>query len=293
MSEIGYIPPLSWLRAFHAAAEQESFSHAAETLGRSQATVSQQIKHLESALGVKLFNRLPRGVELTADGAAYLPHLRSAFNTIATSTRDLFAAPRERSVTLASPVSILGLWLVSRLEALRQAHPAVTLSIATIQRPADYELEDADLEIRYGASEWSGCDKALLLSEVLSPVCTPALLRSVSSWRELPVISITGARTGWSEWCEHANIAPPASPRYRFDSFLPALEAANAGAGLLLASLPLVQDHLADGRLVRISNIALTTSLGHWLIRKRGKTASRESRAVWAWLTGITAPAPE
>jgi DNA-binding transcriptional LysR family regulator len=285
MTDSGYIPPLSWLLAFHTAAEYESFSRAAEILGRSQATVSQQIKNLEAKLAVKLFYRRPRGVELTADGAAYLPHLRSAFDTIATSTRDLFASPREHSVTLASPVSINGLWLAPRLAVLNRQRPHIKLSIATIQRPMDYEVEDAELEIHYGDGNWPGYDKALLLPEILSPVCAPELLRSQKPWRELPILALVGARAGWSDWCEQAGVLPLAPPQYRFDSLLPALAAARAGAGVLLASLPLIEQALDAGCLVRLSEVELATYLGHWITRDRHKVASQGGDDLWAWLT--------
>ena len=72
-------PPLAWLRAFEAAARRLSFTGAANEIGLTQAAVSQQIRLLESRLRVKLFRRMRRGVELTAEGAAYLPHVQSGF----------------------------------------------------------------------------------------------------------------------------------------------------------------------------------------------------------------------
>lgn len=284
MSEIGHMPPLKWLRAFHAAAEHESFSRAAETLGRSQATISQQISYLEQSLDIKLFNRLPRGVELTAEGAAYLPHIRSAFTTIATSTRDLFASPRVSTVTLTSPASIVGLWLAPRLPAMHAALPHVPVSIATIQRPVDYEIGEADLEIRYGDGHWAGRNKALLLREVLSPLCAPRLLQTGQPWQELPILAVTGARAGWADWCEYAGMPPLPAPQYRFDTYLAALAAARAGAGVLLGSLPLSREVLAQGELQRVSGVQLATNLGHWLTRDSDKAVTRASQAVWSWL---------
>ena len=86
------LPPLSWLRAFEAAARHSSFTAAAAEIGLTQAAVSQHIRLLESHLKVSLFLRLRRGVELTAEGAAYLPHVQSGFGLIARSTRELFGS---------------------------------------------------------------------------------------------------------------------------------------------------------------------------------------------------------
>lgn len=281
------LPPLSWLQAFEAAARLESFTLAGEELGRSQATISQQIRSLENRLGSELFHRLPRGVELTLDGAAYMPHVRSAFETIAASTRDLFATNRHATVTLASPVSFVAGWLAPRLRELDVQSQRINLSIATINRPVDYDMESADLEIRYGDGAWPGVERKLILEERLSPVCAPALLETVDHWCQLPVVGLAGARAGWSEWCTAAGVPPLGAPVYRFDSFVLALEAARAGAGILLASLPLVEAPLKNGTLVRLSDVELRPRTGHWLTRDHRKPVKPETRVVWQWMINL------
>lgn len=277
------LPPLGWLQAFEAAARLESFTLAGDELSRSQATVSQQIRNLESRLGSELFHRLPRGVELTLDGAAYMPHVRSAFAIIAASTRDLFATQRRGTVTIATPVSLVATWLAPRLPSLDAMGRRLNLSIATINRPVDYEMENADLEIHYGDGAWPGIERTLLVEERLSPVCAPSLLEDNTDWTTLPVIGLAGARVGWSEWCAEANIPPLPMPAYRFDTFVLALEAAKAGTGILLASLPLTANSLERGELVRLSDVEVTTRSGHWLTRDHRKPVRPETEAVWSW----------
>lgn len=279
-----HLPPLSWLQAFEASARLESFTLAAEELGRSQATISQQIRNLEQKLGSELFHRLPRGVELTLDGAAYRPHILSAFRIIAAATRDLFATQRRRTVSIATPVSLVATWLAPRLPELEAVDSRLNVSIATINRPVDYEMEGADLEIHYGDGNWPGVERELLVEERLSPVCAPWLLERQSDWTQLPVIGLAGARAGWSDWCARADVSPLAMPMYRFDSFILALEAAKAGAGVMLASLPLIEAALTRGELVRLSDIELRTRSGHWLTRDHSKPASSEINAVWDWM---------
>lgn len=281
-----HLPPLGWLQAFEAAARLESFTLAAEELGRSQATVSQQIRNLEDKLGSELFHRLPRGVELTLDGAAYRPHILSAFRIIAAATRDLFATQSRSTVTIATPVSLVATWLAPRLPELQTLSQRLNVNIATINRPVDYEMENADLEIHYGDGNWTGLDRALLVEEHLSPVCAPHLLRGQDDWTQLPVIALAGARAGWSDWCARAGVPPLAMPMYRFDSFILALEAAKSGAGVMLASLPLVDTALKRGELVRLSYVELTTRSGHWLTRDQTKPASPAIDAVWSWMSG-------
>ena len=172
------LPPLTWLRSFEAAAREESFTAAADTLGLTQAAVSQQIRKLESRLGVALFRRLPRGVELSADGAAYLPHVQASFDALRRSTQDLFATGTRQAVTLASPASFASLWLAPRLARLAVMDSTLRLSVASVQRPADYDIEQADLEIRFGTGPWPGGNAAPLVVETLSPMCSARLLKT-------------------------------------------------------------------------------------------------------------------
>jgi len=104
------LPPLTWIRTFEAAARLASFSAAADELALTQPAVSQHVRQLEAKLDRQLFRRLLHGVELTADGAAYLPHVQAALGGLTRATRDLFGADEPASVTIATPASILALW---------------------------------------------------------------------------------------------------------------------------------------------------------------------------------------
>ncbi|MEK0085839.1 LysR family transcriptional regulator [Benzoatithermus flavus] len=280
------MPEPEWLRTFEAAAQRESFTAAARDLGLTQAAVSQHIRKLEASLGRPLFRRLPRGVELTADGAAYLPHVHEAFAALARSTHDLFAVERGRAVKLAAPASIATLWLAPRLPRLVAAHPRINLTIAAIHRPADYDAEKAALEIRFGDGAWPDREARHLLPESLTPVCAPALLRTApeGDWTRLPLLGLAGAREGWSEWFAAEGMPAPAAPRLRFDTLVTALAAAKAGAGVLLASLPLAEAELASGALVRLSPRELRTASGHWLARIRRAATGSDVESVWRWL---------
>ncbi len=288
------LPPLDWLRTFEAAARLASFSAAAAELGLTQSAVSQRIGKLEARLGRKLFHRLARGVELTADGAAYLPHVSVAFVGLARSTGDLFSIDRKRRVSLASPASFATLWLAPRLARLAKDLPGLRLSVAAVHRPADYDSEQADLEIRFDAGDWShpvsrryaARRPVPLLPEVLSPVCTPELKARAPAgdWTALPRLALTGARQGWSEWHALARIPPPAPGDLRFDSLITALAAAKAGAGVLLTSLRLTQSDLDSGALVRLSPIELNMPAGHWLLAGAGRAATPDVAALRDWL---------
>lgn len=283
------LPPLNWLRTFEAAARLESFSAAAAELALTQPAVSQHIRQLEATLQRQLFRRLRHGVQLTADGVAYLPHVQAALSGLTRATRDLFGADAPESVSIAAPASISALWLAPRLGALRTDHPGIAITVSSVYRPVDYETIGADIEIRFGEGDWSHRTALPLMAEELSPVAAPQLLASAADedWKQLPAIAITGPRAGWSAWSRVAGLAPPSRIVIRFDSFLPALEAATAGAGTLLASLPLSRDALAAGRVQRLSDVVLTVSGGHWVTY--APDAPSAVVAIAQWLAGMMA----
>ncbi len=259
------LPPLEWLRVFEAAGRLGCFTAAGSELGLTQAAVSQRIRNLEARLGVRLFLRLPRGVELSADGEAYLPHVQNALNAMLRSTTDLFGAPR-RKITIAAPHSAAQLWIAPRLVALAAALPNLQVSVATVHRPADYSAADADFEVRFGTGNWPGRRAVRLFEEVLTPVAAPSLIEGAGAdWRRLPQIAVSGPRDGWREWAAATGVAPPRPPSLRFDSFAPALYAAMAGAGVLLASLGLTLPALETRGLVRLPERSIQMEKAYWL----------------------------
>ncbi len=276
------LPPLPWLRAYEAAARRGGFTAAAAELGLTQAAVSQQIGLLEAQLGARLFRRLRRGVELTAEGAAFLPHVQAAFAGLARSTAELFGKPAGQAVALQGPVSFLTLWLAPRLARFGPEVPGVDLNLSTIQVPADIHPRAHDFDIRFGLGAWDGRGSHRLTTERLTPVCAPALARR--DWHGLPRLGVTGAREMWSGW---AAIDPATSadrPVIAFDTFVTAMAAAEAGAGVLLGSRPLIDQALDQGRLIRLSDLELPSASGHFVTHAAGTALDTGQAAVLHWL---------
>ncbi|MEM7207558.1 MAG: LysR family transcriptional regulator [Pseudomonadota bacterium] len=285
-----HLPPLDWLRTFEAAARHEKFSAAAQELNLTQAAVSQQIRKLEAWLGVALFNRLPRSVELTLQGDAYLPHVRQAIDILNRGTGDLFASKNVRQVTIAAPASYNGLWLAPRIGMIREMFPHIHPHIFSIHRNADYESIKADLEIRFGLGDRDWGDGSLLFKEVLSPVCSAGLQKSLRSdhWSDAQIFALTGLRSGWAEWCAQEGRGRHIDPNVRFDSLATALEAVGAGAGILLASVPLLTGKFLRGELVRLSEVELEMAEGYWLVKPRDRRVDPGVEALCEYLEAQT-----
>jgi len=123
------LPPLKALRAFETAARLESFNHAAEALSVTPSAVSHQIKALEEAVGVRLFERLNRKVVLSPEGRAYLPAIRDAFEQIRVATERLRPRAAVNALTLSSAPSFAVGCLMPRLPRFQLAHPDIEVRL--------------------------------------------------------------------------------------------------------------------------------------------------------------------
>jgi DNA-binding transcriptional LysR family regulator len=286
MSDATPLPPLVWLRTFEACARHLNFTSAGVELGLTQAAVSQHMKWLEAELGAALFVRQRRGVVLTAEGGAYLPHVQGVFRTLSRSTRELFG-PRAGRVALRSPISFSLLWLAPRLPALHRTLPQLRLDLSTIHVPADYAGEPDGFDVRFGEGAFEGRASHRLTWERLVPAASPGLLRSLvepADWHHLPLLAVAGAREMWPDWFARAGLPLPASANFTFDSFAVALEAARNGAGVVLASRPLADALLDAGGLVRVSDVEVTSERGHFITHAAGRALAGHEEAMLDWL---------
>lgn len=280
------MPPLDWLRTFEAAARLSNFTAAAGELGLTQAAVSQHVRSLEDRLKRPLFIRLARGVELTPEGAAYLPHLQSAFAMIGNTTRELFEPKAIQSVTIRSPISFAVLMIAPILPELSASLPSVQLQIETIHTPIDYAERSGVLDIRFGNGTFAGRQADRLTRETLTPMAAPDLAKRMD-WTQLPMLNVVGAREMWGEWFAAARMMPAIGPSHKFDSFVTALEAAKQGAGVLLGSRPLADAALRGGYLVKLSDFALSSGGGHYLTAPSGAHLSRAEEDVRHWFATV------
>jgi LysR family glycine cleavage system transcriptional activator len=150
------LPPLSALRAFEAAARHESAKQAAEELSVTATAISHQIRALEESLGVALFLRKPRQLELTMAGRELQQVLESAFDSIGAAVERLSAAPRRHAVTLSTTPAIAVRWLLPWVCLLRDSHPHIDLRIHASHEPVALDGVTADIAIRYGDGRWPG-----------------------------------------------------------------------------------------------------------------------------------------
>lgn len=255
------LPPLTSLRAFEAAARSLSFTRAAHELHVTPAAISHQIRGLERYLGVALFQRNGRTLELTRDGQLAAEHFREAFDRIARGVQALRPQGREGELTIRVTPSFATRWLVPRLPALGEALPEVVLRIVTGTAPVDFDRDEVDVAVRFGRGAHESVVSDELFGEHVAPVAAPSFVRThhlrrpsdLSRVRLLHDESMrrVGRPSTWSEWLRAAGApAVEVTLGTRFDDSHLALQAACEGQGVALGRLAYAVHDLAQGKLV-------------------------------------------
>src|SRR5438874_1520122 len=165
------------LRAFATVARLLSFRRAGEELLITQSAVSHHIRELEQNLGVKLFVRKARGVELTSEGRQYFEFVHRAFDLIASGTSDLRRRATKSRVRVSLLPSFVANWLVPRLRRFTEANPDIELVLDPTLRLTNLAAGEADVAIRYGDGRWNEVKSQLLMTESLTPVASAELLK--------------------------------------------------------------------------------------------------------------------
>lgn len=165
------IPPLLGLHAYEAAARHGSFVGAAAELHLSPAAVSQRVRNLEAHLGVALFERLPRSVQLTEMGRAYLPAVRDMFDDLSAATSGLFGRPGRGTLTVRAQVSYATTWLAPRLPDFSRTHPWIDVRLVSSVWADTLPPDEVDLDIRQGNGTWPGYISTKLHDDVAVVLC--------------------------------------------------------------------------------------------------------------------------
>ncbi len=249
------LPSLNALRAFEAAARHQSFARAAAELHVSEGAVSRHIKLLEKELGLPLFIRRARKVDLTEHGRKFLPVLSKAFKAIAAGFADVAAeAPKLR---LLSQPSFSIRWLIPRLGLFRKSHSAIEVHVTT----GIYEWPEAvgggyDLVFGCGRECPEGWEATLVVPTNMTPVCSPRLLesRTIAAPADLArfnLLHTTPDRRDWTNWLkEFASGEVDPMSGETFPILDMAIQAAVMGQGVAMGDLTLLTDEVKTDKLV-------------------------------------------
>jgi LysR family glycine cleavage system transcriptional activator len=260
------------------------------------AAISHQIHALEEDLGVRLFHRLNRSIELTASARVLLPGLSDAFAEIHASVRRLRTHNDTGTLTVTASPSIAAKWLVLRLHRFQERHPEIDVRISTNDDVVDLTRGDFDLAIRYGTGRYPGLTVELLMQNEVFPACSPQLLeagpalKTPEDLRHHALIHDQAVDRDplaptWAMWLKAAGVTGvPETAGLTFSVGYMALDAAIAGHGVVLAYSTIAAADLAAKRLVRLFSLALPDLFAYYIVTAPGALERPKVRAFRNWL---------
>jgi LysR family transcriptional regulator, glycine cleavage system transcriptional activator len=267
------MPPLSALRAFEAAARNLGFAPAARELNVTHPAVVQQVRQLETHLGLSLIQRNGRGLALTEPGARLAQALADGFGAIAATVKDLQVQAGQRALQVTLTPSFATSWLMPRLGAFWTAHPDLPIALHPTRRHVDLAREGFDLAIRFGTGDWPGLQAAPLVIAPHVVVAAPSLVPgtgnlSLDDLRALPWV----LERDWPEQLvvlSRIGLDPATLRVTEVETEELARAAVRQGYGLHMEASALVEDDVAAGRL-RALHQSGDPALGYWLVTRPG-----------------------
>jgi LysR family transcriptional regulator, glycine cleavage system transcriptional activator len=258
--------PLNALRVFDATARHLSFTRAADELAVTPAAVGQQIRALEDMLGVVLFRRTAKGLELTVEADSGLPALRQGFLMFEESVRAMQSGQSSQSLTIAAPRDVAAKWLAPRLAKHAAAHPDLQFTLITADSPMDFTEANLDAAIIY--AKGAGGHEGVALA--------PGAMVRVAALEGVAATAI-----GWPGM--QGDSGQNTQPALRLGDAGLAIDAAAAGMGTAQVPLMLVQADLDAGR-VRMVDEPAPVEATYWLVAPLPQWRQAKVKALVAGL---------
>lgn len=287
------------LRTFEAVARHLNFRAAAEEMALTQSAVSRQIQALEDEVGVPLFLRHTRAVELTGAGAQLLRAATPGLERIDSAVRQIRQTAGRKSVAITTWASFASMWLIPRLEEFQREHPDIDIRIDASDSTVDLDTADVDLALRYSAPAGMPASAQRLFGEQLAVVASPWLLRNGTRLDQpADVAQFTLIEAGdahrstfmthltWRRWLERQGLDKLVPKRWLYFNYAHQIaQAALAGQGISLARMPLVADALARGDLVEVMrDRRMESPMAYWLLVGPRSAHRPDIRAFCDWL---------
>ncbi|MET4806103.1 LysR substrate-binding domain-containing protein [Limibacillus sp. MBR-115] len=288
------LPPPNYLITFEAAARHLSFTRAAEELNVTRVAVSQQIKALESYLGVLLFLRLHRTLRLTRAGERYFETVSFALERILKGTNEIRREDSKNTITITSSAGFSSLWLLPKIGQFRQEHPEIEMRFLVSDTDLNLTNEGVDVAIRYGAVEAVGLDLTFLVQEYIFPTAAKVFAEKLppinhpAELLALPLIHLEGKydiQTTWLHWFKEQGVKVDKLPRgITVNTYNNVVQTALDGQGVALIGPPLMQRYLNDGSLVRIIDAPPIKRRAFFLAVPKEHEPSHATKLFNAWI---------
>lgn len=265
------MPSISMLLAYDAAARAGSFTAAAQELHVTQGAISRQISALENQLGIELFKRDHKPLQLTSVGKTYAREINAALQSIRDASIAAITKPRTGVLNLAILPTFGTRWLMPRFPSFLAQNPDITVNFVTKLSPFDFGTENIHVAIHYGRPDWPGTDSTFLMGEMSVPVCAPHFLEDhpvqrVEDTARLPLLHLASRQDAWENWFESNHADVNAKHGMVFEQISTIAQAAVAGLGVALLPKFLIDRELSQGELKIVIDSPVQNDDGYYLV---------------------------
>lgn len=279
------LPPLNSLRAFAAVANAGSYAGAADQLNVTQAAVSQQVKALESRVGVVLVNRVGRSIKLTRSGTRLARDLEAGFDIISRGVELLHEEAVLRPVQVTMPPAFAVEWLMPRVGEFQRSNPEITLMLNPTSQLVELRPGGIDVAIRYRDRRRAEPDVDAVLRTDMVVIGAPSLVaaRDLSDYKslaDLPWLQELGTNEA-AEWFTFHGIVPkrPLAINHMPGNLI--MPAVRRGDGITYTARAFFTEDIAAGRVVVLAS---ETLFGVYHIETSPGPQRREVLAFIKWL---------
>ncbi len=289
------VPPLGALRVFCISAKLGGFRRAADDLNLTPGAVAHQIKKLEDWLGVTLFTRLAKGVELTPAGERYAKVIGTLLEDIARATDEIRREVSSTAVAISAPPSFAARWLLPRIAHLRNSEPELEVRVLASLDAVDFTRDRVDLVVSEAPDSNANIVSEEILPEYWAPVCSPSYLasRSFDALDDLLPCTLlhdepwpgTPRQLLWEDWLAIAELsATEVQQNLYFSHSHLTIDAAIAGHGVALANIIFVADDLFAGHLVAPTGSWLNGPYSLHLMATKHTLRRPGVEVMWHWI---------
>ncbi|KIU46983.1 MULTISPECIES: LysR family transcriptional regulator [Pseudomonas] len=285
------VPSMAALQCFEAAARHLSFTRAAQELHLTQSAVSKQVAQLEDMLRHHLFLRIRRRLQLTPAGALYLAEVNKILTQVDMSSRYILSYGQQTEVLKVATQPSFGVrWLIPHLKGFGKRYPNIHLDICNEMEPFALLQNTADVVFFYGQGTWPGATCIELFGDEVVPVCAPELLQGhtlteAGELAERVLLQSTSRPEAWHEWFLEQGLHSANSYHGpRFDTFYMCVGAALSGCGVALVPRYLVEQELAEGKLVIPWPYAMRSSGAYFVAFAEHAAEVPKVRSLVEWI---------
>lgn len=259
-----------------------------------QPSVSAAMKQLESSLNVRLFERSHRKISLTSAGLRFYADVSQALRGIESAAEAVQNMGGSDYITLNSSSAFSYYWMMPKLHALRELHPAIDLRLQSSVHEPNLDVENISIAVRLGKGVWPDCHAAKIADEVIYPVASPRVLQSAKNLRSIPNLlherlihleEPVRMRPTWKQWFAHHGIENARiSEGMRLNDYALVLQAAQTGEGIAFGWDHIVRDLIDRELLAARQDWAWQTGQGIYLVWSNSRPLSYKARKVRDWI---------